>query len=189
MPALYWGFELFSWVLLPVIVITLAVRRGGLGWSDLGLTATIGGKRSIVRTVLSAVLLCPLAYLYFRVARSFAQSLFPDPGYFSYVVQVLGQNDLPRPLVAAYFALSAGIVEELYFRALMFRISQFHVRPLLPYLTLSPVQFALIHWENGVDDMLYTWLVGLLFAGLYARWRNLWPLIAAHVFIDYVNFG
>jgi membrane protease YdiL (CAAX protease family) len=71
----------------------------------------------------------------------------------------------------------------------MFRACQYYARPVLLYLAASPSLFALVHWENGVDDMLYTWLIGLLFALLYLRWRNLWPLIAAHVFIDYVNFS
>jgi uncharacterized protein len=188
-PVLYWGFEFLSWVLLPAVIVVIAIRHGGLRWRDVGLTGTIAGENSVTRIVLTAFVLCPLAWLYFRWTRYFAQQLFPDPGFFTYVLQVLQEGGLPRPLMAAYFALSAGIVEELYFRGLMFRISQCYSHPLAIYTAVSPALFALVHWENGVDDMLYTWLIGLLFALLYARWRNLWPLIAAHVFIDYVNFS
>jgi membrane protease YdiL (CAAX protease family) len=187
-PWMYWGFELFSWLLIPSVVFFLAAKKAGLRREEVGLTMTIRGKRSIARVLLTAVLLCPFAWLFFLRTRAFAVSLVPDPGFFSYV-QVLMQEGAPRTLIAIWFALSAGIVEELYFRGLMFRICQYYARPRLLFLLASPALFALVHWEAGVDDMLYTGLCGLLFALLYIRWRNLWPLIAAHVFIDYLNFG
>ena len=47
-PPLYWSFEVLSWIVLPIVVFTIAVRKGGLRFAEIGLHGTVFGKRNLV---------------------------------------------------------------------------------------------------------------------------------------------
>lgn len=82
-------------------------------------------------------------------------------------------------LVRLLLSLSAGVVEEIFFRGLL--------QPRVG-ITLSTVAFVLAHVAYGQPFMLVgVTLLSLLFA-LLVRWRqNLWPAIAAHALFDAVQ--
>lgn len=187
MPALYWAFEFCCWLLLPAAVFWLAVRKGGFSWQELGVSSTMTYDRDVYHVVLRVLLVPPLAWFYYRVIEALASLFLAAPGIFDYM-QALPDDPVLRVLVKLYFALSAGIVEELYYRGLLFRVCQYAAWPKVTFLFLSTVGFGLVHWEAGLDDVVGAAMIGLLFGWLYVRWRNLVPLMVAHAFIDWMVY-
>lgn len=82
-------------------------------------------------------------------------------------------------LVRVLISLSAGVVEETFFRGFL--------QPRVG-IVLSTAFFALAHLSYGQPFMLIgITLLSLIYA-LLVKWRqNLWPAIAAHVFFDAIQ--
>ena len=91
--------------------------------------------------------------------------------------------------MAVYFALTAGIVEELYFRGLLLKACSYTAYAVPLYLAASPILFALIHWESGAASTASCYVFGMFYAVTFVVIRNLWPLIVGHVYTDFVWFG
>ncbi len=81
--------------------------------------------------------------------------------------------------VKILISLSAGVVEEWFFRGFL--------QPRMGLL-LSTVLFALAHFSYGQPFMLIGVTLLSLIYGLLVKWRqNIWPAIAAHVLFDAVQ--
>lgn len=81
--------------------------------------------------------------------------------------------------VKILISLSAGVVEESFFRGFL--------QPRMG-LIASTVLFALAHFSYGQPFMLIGITVLSLIYGLMVKWRqNIWPAIAAHVLFDAVQ--
>lgn len=183
-PALYWSFEITTWVLLPVLVFSLATRIGGLRLAELGLHARIRERRNAGLLLLLCVLAGPIFLFIYSNSLEFFRRFVPGEALFSYA-SVVPEQGLYRAIVALYLGVSAGVVEELYYRGFFFRISQLFHRPLAVYLVTSPVLFALTHWEGTPAGVPAAFVVGLFACLLFVTIRNLWPLMIGHVFTDY----
>ena len=96
-----------------------------------------------------------------------------------------------RALVVVYLAVTAGVIEEIFFRGLPWlgvqAVPNLNTRKAV-YITGTSILFGLIHWENGVPEILATTALGLVAAVLYLKLLNLLPLIGAHIFLDLVYF-
>jgi membrane protease YdiL (CAAX protease family) len=182
-PALYWSFEVVCWIVIPAAVFAFLARRG-LRAADLGLHTRIFGRDSVGLVVLACLVLCPIDAVGYAKVYGYFRTILPDEGMFKYQ-SVMPEDGAARALAALYFALSAGIVEELYFRGLLFKALA--STPL--YLVLSPLLFAAIHWESGPANAAGAYVFGLFSAAVFVAIRNLWPLIAGHIFTDYIWFG
>lgn len=186
-PPLYWALELAYWVAIPTAVFWYAVRRGGFRFAEIGLSGEIRGRRNLALLVLLCAVFCPLDAILYKELYAYFSTRFPPSPVFAYE-SVVPEQGISRQVVAIYFALTAGIVEELYYRGLCFRIASFFPRPVVLYLALSPLLFALIHWEGGMANVCATYAFGMIQAVAFLGMRNLWPLIAGHVYTDYVWF-
>lgn len=81
--------------------------------------------------------------------------------------------------VKILISLSAGVVEEWFFRGFL--------QPRIGLL-LSTLFFALAHFSYGQPFMLIGITLLSLIYGLLVKWRqNIWPAIAAHVLFDAVQ--
>jgi len=81
--------------------------------------------------------------------------------------------------VKVLISLSAGVVEEWFFRGFL--------QPRMGIL-LSTLLFALAHFSYGQPFMLIGITLLSLVYGLLVRWRqNIWPAIAAHTLFDAVQ--
>jgi len=187
-PLLYWSFELSYWVALPIVVFALAMQRTGLGFADLGLHTTLGNRQQPWLLLLMCLLFSLVAYAVEGMTRGLAIEFIHSGGLFGYG-QVMPADPMLHRVVAIYFALTAAIVEELYFRGWLYRLCQRAGNPQLLFVSVSTPLFALIHWENGPGDTLVAAVVGLFFALSYLELKNLWPLITAHFIIDLINFS
>jgi hypothetical protein len=187
-PALYWTFEVVCWVVIPGAVFAVLVRRGGLRAADLGLHGRIFGRDSVGLVILACLVLCPLEAVGYGHVYGYFRTFLPDEGVFKYQTMI-PDGGARRELIALWFALTAGIVEELYFRGLLFRVAGFFPAPRALFLALSPLLFAAIHWESGPANAAGAYVFGVFSAAAFLILRNLWPLIAGHIFTDYIWFG
>jgi membrane protease YdiL (CAAX protease family) len=93
--------------------------------------------------------------------------------------------------VVLYLAITAGIVEEIFFRGLplLYVIERFPAKiPTRTYVVTTALLFGSIHWENGGHEVVATFIYGVLAAAYYVKLRDLWPLIGAHALIDVWEF-
>ncbi|MCP4490417.1 MAG: CPBP family intramembrane metalloprotease [Gammaproteobacteria bacterium] len=102
---------------------------------------------------------------------------------------MIPEDRIGRLIVITYFSLTAGVVEELYFRGLLFRALAGCKNHFLIFIAISPVLFSLVHWESGLANVLSTYLFGLFFAGTYLVFQNIWPLVVGHTVTDLVWFS
>jgi len=186
-PSLYWSFELLTWIVMPIIVFMLAALNGGLRFVEIGLHGNVFGNRNYYLLALLCIAFGPLDLFIYEHALALFRAAFPGKPFFSYQA-VIPDHGVLRVMVALYFGLTAGIVEEMYFRGLFFKISGFFARPLAVYLIFSPALFALIHWEGALSNVLATYVVGVFTAIAFVVLRNLWPLIVGHIYTDFVWF-
>lgn len=185
---LYWGFELLTWIVLPALILCLVMRTPGLRLVDLGYHAALRGWRKPALLLLACVLFAPLCYAVYAGSYALFSAIFPAQGFFEYD-SIVPESGILYYLVVAYFALSAGLVEEFLFRGLLYRalVGLRHAPAL--FLLLSPLLFSLVHWENGLANLASTYVIGVFMAFAYLGLRNLWPLIVGHIFTDLVWFG
>jgi len=183
----YWSFELVSWVLIPVLVFSVA-GRNGLSLADLGLDARIFGQKNLLLVVVLCVIFCPVNLWVYKHTYKFFEALLPSAPYFQYET-IVPTRGVMKVVVSLYFSLSAGIVEELYFRGFIHRVSRFFARPAVVYMVFSPLVFAMVHWEGGPSNLLATYVFGLFNGIAFLAMRNLWPLVFGHIFTDYVWFN
>jgi membrane protease YdiL (CAAX protease family) len=187
-PALYWSFEVLCWIVIPAAVFAVLVRRDGLRAADLGLHGRIFRRHSVGLVVVACMILCPIDAVGYAGVYGYFRTILPDEGLFKYHSMV-PEGGAARLLTTLYFALSAGIVEELYFRGLLFKAASFFPGSSALYLLLSPLLFAAIHWESGPANAAAAYTFGLFSAAVFLMIRNLWPLIAGHIYTDYAWFG
>ena len=142
MPSIYWGFEVLIWIVVPTLVLVLAVRKGGLRLPEIGLHAFVRGKRRPLLLVVLCVAFGPLELHVYKQAVAFFRGIIPSDSLFGYQSIVPREGAL-RTLAIIYLSLTAGIVEEIYFRGFFFRSAAFlHGRAPL-YLLFSPLLSSL----------------------------------------------
>lgn len=93
--------------------------------------------------------------------------------------------------VVIYLAVSAGIVEEVIFRGLGWKvISDLNLNRLKKplYVIATSLVFSAVHWEQGLAGAFSAFTFGAVAALLYLQLRNLWPMIAAHTLVDVYYF-
>lgn len=189
-PPLYWFVDVVSFVVVPAVLVGIAIRERLVTPSELGLHGLVNGRRArleLAILLVGAPIVLPV--LVFPITGGIGHRLFPTGGPvvpFSYE-WVLPSPDLPgwRALMILYLSVTAGVVEELYFRALLYRLlSPSH--GWLTYVSLSAGLFGAVHWEAGMAMVMSVALYGIVLAALFRATRNLWPLMLAHAATDIV---
>jgi membrane protease YdiL (CAAX protease family) len=189
-PALFWAFDVLKFVVIPAAILVWLARRFSIVPSDYGMrrmSRNEGWPRFLGLTVFLVVLLS----LVFRATLWIALMIVPPAGSGAFYGSMVPEGWLHFPVVL-YFAVTAGFVEEIFFRALplVYLGERFAGKiPVAAYLIGSSVLFASIHWENGAHEVAATFMYGLLAGTLYLKLRDLWPLIGAHVLIDVWSFS
>ena len=194
-PTAFWSSDILTLAVMPPLLYAWGLRRGLFTNRDLGLHFQFPGRGSKAGFA-AAMIVMPLAvfygfwfltwlgnYLHYRFFTAGA-----DHFVFDFSMAVSGQG-IQRIAIIAYFSITAGLVEEFYYRALprlFFKSSPFQ---LVLYLLFSSVIFALIHWEGGQVKLFVTFCLGLILAGSYLITRNLWPLIFGHLVADVLLFS
>jgi membrane protease YdiL (CAAX protease family) len=186
-PAGFWVADAAKFLLLPAIALAALARVADIRPRDYGLRwpRTRAQRADLAGATLLGVIALPMVY---EVATSLCWQLLRDDEApaFAYAATLPAAGPL-RWLAVAYFALTAGVVEEILFRGLPWL--WLSGRPGLParqtlFVIGTSLLFALTHWENGLPELLATGAYGIAAAFLYLRLGSLWPLVAAHVVTD-----
>jgi membrane protease YdiL (CAAX protease family) len=190
-PAAFWTAEIITWIVMPVVVVALGLRAGLYTRSDIGLHTRVAGRRSDVLLLVAVVAAVPLLYTLDRWAVATAVGLW-ETNYGAAGFQVAEVLPPPGPttghlrlLAVMHFVLTAGFVEEIYYRGMMSRLFPDGWMGTMLYVPVSSLVFASVHWEGGVQTMFEALTFGLAAGAIFRGTRNLWPLIAAHAVIDY----
>lgn len=101
----------------------------------------------------------------------------------------LAGNNAALPGAILLMVVGAGFGEEVLFRGVAFeRLGKLlgeSAGAKAIIVLITAFWFGLEHLSNqGYWGFLQGTIVGLVFGAVYARWRNLWPLIAAHAAFD-----
>lgn len=115
----------------------------------------------------------------------FAQSLIQNlSGLFP--VQISYTAHIPKSgfwafFVVVYFALTAGLVEEYFFRGLLnTAMAQTVTKNVFVYVIVSTISFTAIHWAGGAKNLVSTFLPGLVLAVAFVRTRDLRVCMLGH---------
>ena len=174
-PALFWLLDALQFAVVPAVSLWALARFAGVRPRDYGLGPLTGahGPLAALPVYALVVAVCVLGYGAGRILTLFIAVEWSATG-FDY------RQAIPRSLVASvlvllYLSLSAGLVEEIVFRALPALCLPAHLYPVV-----SAAAFAAIHWESGSRVVVTAFALGLVLAGLYLWLRNLWPFVAGH---------
>ena len=141
--------------------------------------ASIGWKGLSVKTAMGGVGLGILLFLLFGVLNIAIQAIGLELS--QETAQLFANQPWPMLLMVV---LRAAVVEEVLYRGYAFeRIFEFTGSKLLAVL-LPLLVFTLAHLSWGVGHLLFVFIVGGIFAIIYAVKRNLALLIVAHFTVD-----
>jgi len=89
-----------------------------------------------------------------------------------------------------FLALTAGVTEELIFRGyLLTRLSQWFKNEVAAVI-VSSLLFAALHYKYGsLRELIFTFLIGMVFSIYYIKYRNIKAIIVTHFLIDYINMN
>jgi uncharacterized protein len=93
-----------------------------------------------------------------------------------------------RQWLMLFTAFTAGVTEELIFRGyILTRLSLLIRNRYLPVI-ISAFLFGAIHFSyKSLREVIFAFLIGIMFGVYYQKYRNIKVLIAAHFTIDMVN--
>lgn len=84
-------------------------------------------------------------------------------------------------------SISAGICEEIIFRLFLFEFLE-ETAGLLIAFVLANVVFAITHIGMGKQNMISSFVLGLIFSAIYYFTENIWIAVLLHIAID-INGG
>ena len=84
-------------------------------------------------------------------------------------------------------SISAGICEEIIFRVFLFSVLVQDAGLIVAFV-LTNITFALTHIGSGKQNLLSSFILGLLFTSIYYFTNNIWIVVVLHTAID-INAG
>jgi membrane protease YdiL (CAAX protease family) len=150
-------------------------RRGGLTRQDLGLRSA-PGARSVGLVVLALIAYAFIAGLWVAVVHPHAGA--------GALADVKNQSTINVVLAIVALAVSAPVVEEIFFRGLLYRSLRNRLS-ILPAALIAGALFGLVHITSyPLDTLPVKAAFGVIACLLYERTGSLLPGIALHSFVD-----
>lgn len=189
-PALFWLADVLLFVVLPIAIVYWLARFAYVRPRDYGLNvASLKGAQFLVTSLMFALILFAV-YEFAKYIGWIVAWRWHSEVDFSYGSAT--PNGIWRPLIVLYWALSAGLMESVFYIGLpwylwskRFWLAQ---RRRL-FLCLSALLFAAVHWEQGMHNAIGAFGFGLAACLLYWKVNDLWPIVGAHVLIDIYHFS
>jgi membrane protease YdiL (CAAX protease family) len=167
-PAAYWIVELFTWIVMPSIILWWLLRRKTLTLDDIGIR-----KPESILKFIGLLILCiiagPILYNIYKGTYGLTRNIFTTNYLaikFSYK-ETIPQTGLLRYLVLIYHACSAGIVEEIFYRGIFRKLFDKNIPQTILYVVCSSLVFSSGHWEGGIHNLVATFMFGLVCATFY----------------------
>jgi hypothetical protein len=184
---LFWFLDVLTYVLIPACVAFVLFTRSGLRLSHIGIERP-QDKEGWLRLISHSLLLAVVFHIAYAGAASFFAAQYGTQPLFRYE-WMTPKSGLGRELVAIYQGLTAGILEEFYYRGLLVALfSRYKMgQPIMVWIISC--LFSLIHWEGGVAALLINFFISLFLTAYYVRFKLLIPLIVAHLLYDWYYFS
>ena len=180
---LFWFIDFISYFFIPVVILSVYIRKGLYKKSDLGIKFNNLMASIFIGIVLAVVLwnifLVKHLYINQYLAQLYSSSAAISSFFYSQ------QDGTIRLFVGSlYIAFSAGIIEEIFYRSYL--IKSLEKRGISTFNAgfVAVLAFVLIHLASGPIFMVNALISGILFTAFYVRYRNILPLIIAHVLLD-----
>ena len=95
-----------------------------------------------------------------------------------------------RPALIVFIALTAGVTEELIFRAyILTRLSLLIKNQYIP-VVISAMLFAGLHYKyHSPREYIFAFLIGILMGLHYKKYGNIKPLIIVHFMVDLIGLA
>ncbi len=184
---LYWILELMSWVVIPLIFCFYMHRQKVICFSDMFSLIFIKQRRPVL-LIFIGILFVPVFYWVYTVSFYLFEGVFGT-------VQIVNHTNVYRDvisdsgkssiLIILYYSITAGVVEELYYRG----ICRTFIKNKLCFVLSSSLLFSAAHWGDGGAKLFATFILGLVYAWVYVKIKNLWPLIISHALMDILLFA
>ncbi len=84
--------------------------------------------------------------------------------------------------------LLVAVSEEVLSRRVAKAVLRDLLRNEFQVIVVSALLFAAMHWSQGIPNLVYVFLIGIVLMAVYLRVGALWPLIVAHYIIDVIAF-
>ncbi len=104
------------------------------------------------------------------------------------VVKMIAQLLKGHPLFLFFIALTAGVTEEFIFRGyVLIRLSQLFKKPSIPVI-VSSLLFSALHYKyNSLRELIFAFLIGVIFSVYYLKYRNIKAIMLTHFLIDFIS--
>ncbi len=182
----YWAVDILSHLVIPLSMLYLLAKYYRVYPSDYGFSGPDRAMRLVDMMGLTVFVGIMFWISYIPVSATLGQILGSEISPFTYF-NVLPETGPVRVLIAIYFSVSAGVFEEIMYRALpwvYFSMFAPHRSRVFYYAISSSLLFGFAHWENGAHEIFATFALGFVACILYAKIRNIWPFVIAHTWID-----
>lgn len=187
-PWAFWAFDAFKFVVVPAIALAWLWIVFSLKPSSYGLRKQTAEDWFRI-ALLAIVLAVALNFIYLLTSRRML-AWIGSIGSQDFHYASLVQDGSWRFPAALYFGLTAGFVEEISFRGLpLLYLRERNIKPDWRYALVTSVLFAAAHWENGVHELVATFVFSVAAGVAYLKLKDLWPLVGAHALIDVWNFS
>jgi hypothetical protein len=192
----FWIVDIATWIVLPALLLLMGRHRGLFSAADLGLRASVRQRESpwalflLVPAVAFVMVQLDVAAAHWA-ANALTEG-WPHPRFnYGDVIPPPGpQTGSLQLLAITHLCVTAGVVEELYYRAVFHRLfAPTGWMSAIGYVLASSVVFAGVHWEGGLPRVVEAFVVGVFAALFFRLMRNVWPLIIGHVVTDWYWFG
>jgi membrane protease YdiL (CAAX protease family) len=158
-----------------ILLGALVPLRHRLARQDLGLRAT-PAVRSVGFAILALV-------VYFVITAMWVAAVHPRDGG-NALAYVKHESTINVALTVFQMAVSAPVVEEIFFRGLLYRSLRNRLA-ILPAALIAGAMFGLVHITSyPVDTLPVKAAFGVIMCLLYERTGSLLPGIALHSFVD-----
>ena len=189
-PLAFWIFDVTKFVILPATILWLLYRYFQVKPTEYGIAGAAEGQ-AWWEFIGLVVFLALILYVVYLVAWSLSpKTLWPTPTQHFYQA-ILPQGILHFP-VAIYYAVTAGVTEEIIFRGLpLLYLKERYGKSFsrAGYVVVTSILFGAAHWENGSREVGAAFFFGVFSSLLYLQLRELWPLIGAHALTDLWGFA
>lgn len=181
----FWTADLVQWVLLPSALIWILTSHYLVRPKHYGLDPADIGIQTIAWSVPASITF----YAAYFWLTEFVSGQLGNPGGFFAFEDVFPTGNLGT-VAWLYSALSAGIVESVFFIGLPWLLwSQTRSEDRVWFTAFWSVVFAAVHWEQGPHVFVGALAFNLVACAWYFRLKTLWPVVIGHVIVDLIDFG
>lgn len=189
-PAAFWALDVITHAIVPVLLLGIIVLIAHVELSEIGIKIRDPSINVFDLVLLSLFLAIVLWPVYTVSVESWYYYVGGEPPDWHYGVAT-SDLGVMRPLVAIYMSLTAGIFEEIFYKGLLLYVLSVPFADRANnaiFVIVSSCLFSLVHWENGVAELIGTFVYQFIGSALYLKIRNVLPFIAAHYLIDIYHF-